>query len=524
MPSTTHERNVMLRHLALSALVTLAAQESPQVRTVDLPIAGLLTAQDMSTPEAAFGAITKLLLEGGDWRPISISRFSKNEGFQKPSPPYPEHVAKRFREGRIVEVHQAGEKAAVIAALGGGGLDIRFLEREGGRWLNAGENMAPTLAGARTIVLKVLGVPPPKAAPIPNPEAHLARFVDYVKTAGRAPKAFLLETLATHRLTILGETHNRPLYWTFNGELVSDPAFAKQVGTICLELSASLQGHMDRFLASPALDAAPLLELFRDASPDGWPGQCTVDFLKAVWNANQKLPVARRIRVRCVDNPRDWAQVKSREDFSRTMANRDATMARNVLKDLEGDPRNALFIVGRFHTELDFHYQGRPNAGTLLRQRLKDQVYVVVQHGLVLEDNGRVHGRARGGLFDEAFQTLKDAPVAFPLARSPFAAEPYDGHPELEGLAKGTYGSCYDAYLYLGPLDKEILSPLIPGFYTDAYLAEVERRMQALTGLSLAKAYGLSSVDAKSLTQLREQVWGKPRWSRGLGPVDAWRK
>ncbi len=460
--------------------------ETPTVRTLDLPMAQAFEAKDMATPEAAYGIITRLMLQGGDWRPVSITKWQSLKEFQKPAGGMPEPHATAFREGKVVEVQAWGDRAVVIAALGNGSHDLRLLNQEEGRWLNAGENMAPSLASARTMAQRHLGVKTsaPKEAPVADPKAHLARFASHLAKEGREPKAFMLEALASHRLTILGETHNRPLYWDFNARLVQDPAFARHVGTIYLELSASHQGHMDRFLGVPSLDPTPLVEMLRDTHVEGWPGQCTVDFLSAVWKTNQSLPVPQRLRVVLVDNLRDWSKIQTQSDWTRQMRGRDNTMARTILQDLDkGDGRHGFFIVGKFHTELDFHAEGSPNAGTLLRQALKDQVFVVVQHSVVQEDRGKVHGRARGGLFDEAFRDRKDLPVAFPLKGSPFGAERYDCHPELQGMAKGTYGSCFDAYLFLGPVDEERLSPLIPGFYTETFLKELDRRLQVFAGM-----------------------------------------
>jgi hypothetical protein len=164
------------------------------------------------------------------------------------------------------------------------------------------------------------------------------------------------------------------------------------------------------------------------------------------------------------------------------------------------------------------------SAGERLAQQLGNGFYTVQQHGPVMTNSGVVSGRVQRGLFDEAFGRTGDRPLAFPLGDSPFGKAPFDACPDFQGYT-GTYGSTFDAYLYLGPLETETVSPLVPGFYTDAYAQEVDRRYRVATGRGVREAKGLTSGSGADLTREAQRFFGQPMpWASQLGPRDAWRR
>jgi len=95
----------------------------------------------------------------------------------------------------------------------------------------------------------------------------------------------------------------------------------------------------------------------------------------------------------------------------------------------------------------------------------------------------------------------------------------------LDFTTTDPYRAGFDAYLYLGPLEDEIMSPLIPGFYTDEYAQEMDRRYRLMSGHGLAEITNTEKADAAAYARLRARWWGQPRsgWSaRSLGPLNAW--
>jgi hypothetical protein len=53
-----------------------------------------------------------------------------------------------------------------------------------------------------------------------------------LKENGKAPKQFLLEALAEHKLVIFGERHRRFWSWQLLKDLVNVPNFRKVTGTV----------------------------------------------------------------------------------------------------------------------------------------------------------------------------------------------------------------------------------------------------------------------------------------------------
>jgi len=494
---------------------------------------------DLSTPETAYAAINRIMARGeeGKWRQVSTtanaSRLPPADAPQRKIDP---RVAATWLEARVLEVRVFQERhAAVIAriALPSGKVrfDLRSVTLENRRWLNEGQGIFDSLTGARGAFARRFAdqAGEPRRREITDPALHLARFVEFLTARAEEPQAFVMKTLAAHKLVIMGEIHHRPRYWAFNTSLVSDPAFAKVVGTIYMELPSNDQTLIDGFLATDTLDAEPVIQMLRDLFETGWPDQAMLDFFVKVWRTNQQLPVNRKLRIVLADMQRPWYRINDRDDWQKYDVDRDRYMADMILADLRKHPeekRHALFIVGVGHAMLNLRYfEGTPatSAGYHLADRLgRDKVFAFFQHTCRMSNMGRVDGRLCRGLFESAFAELGNKPMAFPLNEGPFGQEPFDAL--LERPLSGKYRDGYDAYLYLGPLEDEIFSPLIPGFYTDQFLQEVQRRHRLMHGRGWDQIYG-RPLTVRSFTEWMKEDWGQKRrkWQpENLGPVDTW--
>lgn len=513
------------------------ADPAPELRTYEVgkAVSAFPPRDDCATPEAAYATVMRHLAAGKrDWRALSVKRLADDLPEDDPAPvPVAPEEADAALATLVVEVRCRGELAVVLARLPGGGIDLRQFAREDGQWRNAGEEVVRDLEAARRLADGSLGVRVRRlrGPKIADPNAWLARFVDDLKQHGRDPKAAILSAVADHRLTVIGELHHRPTYWALNTAVVQDPAFARTASTIYLELPGNGQDRVERFLEADRYDPAPVIEMLRDNLELGWPDEPMLRFFEAVWKVNQALPQEERLRVVLVDMERPWHQIRQREDWRRYDVDRDRLMADNILQDLErrDDERHALFIVGFGHAErlapggVDRAAGG--TAGMRLRGKLGAQVYSFVQHGPVIENVGPVLGRVCFGLFDAAFAASGNQPVAFPLAGSPFGTQPFDADGDLGEDSTVTYAEAFDAYLYLGPLEDEVFSPLIPGFYTDEFAREVDRRYVLMYGKGLVAGAGLPAVSGGALTEYLRRTWGRPRdWVQQLGPIDAWKE
>jgi hypothetical protein len=504
------------------------------VRTyaVGKKVADFPMGEDLSTPEAAYVTINRAKIAEG---PAAGARLSIAEIAARfagaPIVPMPPEQAGPLREAQILEVQIVHEtNAAVFASIRtpkGERVEYQSLQKENGRWLNRGNDGAATLAEARKRYASNLAYREAmrrlaSRPAIANPAEHLKPFVEFLKQEATDPQAFLLNALAERSLVILGEVHNRPRYWAFNTALVRSPEFSRRVGVIYLEFPINDQPLMDRFLAAPTNDPAPVVEMLRDMFELGWPDQPTVEFCQAVWEVNQMLPREQRLRIELVDMERPWEKIRKREDWRTYNVDRDAFMAENILRDIRqhgDDKRHALFIAGWMHAQKNLTHPGGDaiqSAGRHLQTVLgPTNVLAVMPHCPVMANRGAVNGRLALGLFDSAFAALTNRPMAFPLDHGPFGELPFDA--SMDFVTSDPYRAGFDAFLYLGPLEDEIISPLVPGFYTDDYAREVDRRCRLMNGK------GLSKVDGASLVALRSPYWGKPRreWQT-LGPLNAW--
>ena len=538
--ASLYRKDAMRTLFLLPALVLSAAEPpTPVMRVIATPLSAMPSGHDASKPEGTYAALLRAYGNGiADITPLFHSKLHARlpkTGLK----PKPEPERSEILGGRIEEVYQLGDLAAIIGITGPvekEGVDLWFLECEGGRWVLLGNDTFSSLEKARAKALKSLlsfskMAKAPAVKPVSNPEAHLATFTKYLGAAGSDPKAFLLESLERHQLVAFGEVHNRVASWDLLIRLVQDPTFAERTGTIYLELPSHAQPLMDRFLASETLDLEPVRDILRSIFHSGWPCKDEVDFMAALWAVNRKLEPARRLRVVLVDQSWDWSGVKTKDDLVKLKSDRDALMAERIQADLKTlpDKRHALFQVGYLHLPSNLKEKGGgasyPSAGQRLRAVLGSQFFTVIQHSPIMGNRGgQLDGRVRRGLFDEAFAKVGNKPVAFVLAGSPFGKEPFDMAMDLRGF-EGSYEGVFDGYIFLGPLDQDRYSQVAPGFYTDAYALEVERRCQLQFGSGVKAAEDLSGSDGKALEAGMARWMGKPAvWVDKLGPVDAWRK
>jgi len=359
-------------------------------------------------------------------------------------------------------------------------------------------------------------------------------FVEWLKENAHDPQAFVLDALTEHKLVIIGEVHHRPLYWAFAASLIRDPGFGQRAGTIYLELPAHCQALMDRFLTGSACDSFLLNRILRDMAWRGCPDRAMLDFMMTVWQVNRDLPSNRRLRVVLVDIQRPWRHIRHRDDWKTyQQCSRDYAMARTITEDIKNnfphDLRHGLFIVGVGHAVLDLKYPNGRNVASTARYLCDEigakQVYSICAHMPRQTNGGRVHGRIFNGLVDEAMPHLARKATAFSLDNDVFGEFEFDAFGDVPLV--GSFGDAFDALLYLGPLEDERFSGLIPGFYTPDFLVEVNRRHRLMFDRDLKEACKLAKLSAPCFETWMQVVWGQPRkqWSAtALGPVGRWRR
>ena len=478
--------------------------------------------EDLSTPESAYATIHRAYAAEGmsAFHRLSVPDLAvRIPGVKQP---LPKEEAERFLNAEILEVHIWEEINAVVIAQTidkqkHDYFDERWLKLVNGRWLNEGNGGSGTIEQARKDVARSRSYGLTKRLrderpPVADPAAHLQPFVDFLKHEGKDPQEFVLDVIEKHRVAIMGEVHHRPRYWAFDAALVRAPEFASRVGVIYMELPSNDQPLVDRFLAADKYDPQPIIEMLRDMMTMGWPDQPMLDFFRTVWEVNQKLPAPERLRIVLADMARPWKEMLRRGDWRKYEVDRDLCMAENILRDLSdhaADKRNVLFIAGYRHANLNLTQPGgspMKSAAWHLREKLgESNVFAIFPHGPVMNNSGEVSGRLALGLFETAFAALGNKPMAFPLDHGPFGQMIFDSDPNV--VTADSYAKGFQGFLYLGPLENEIFSPLIPGFYSDEFVKEIDRRMWMMEGRGLMQS-GMINVRRRRVYRYDEQGLG----------------
>ena len=422
-------------------------------------------------------------------------------------------------------------------------IDVHWFTRENGRWLNSGNSVVETLEEARELfsgrsAREEARIKLDARPPIANPEEYLRPFVEFLRREATDPMTLMLQALATHRVVIIGEVHHRPRYWAFNSALVCDKAFPERVGVIFMELPCNDEPLVEQFLAAPTYDPQPIIEILRDMQMGGWPDQAELDFIKTVWEVNQGLPNERRLRIVLVDNPWPWKEIITpadwkRFDIGRMEQNRNQIMTDNILRDLRehaADPRHALFIVGYVHATENPSFPDlgvgpwKPVGWRLCEKLGRTNVFAVFPHSPVLADQGGIDRPYRIGHVRDRICGA-DQP-AYGLSTGPWPVRQASLRCFNGRVDHSTISPLFPSIPLPRPGQNETFAPLIPNFYTDDFVKEVDRRLQLWQGKGL-REMGLKRLDAASFIEFDEEEgqWGvlRPEWLAGsLGPISAW--
>ncbi|HVT87453.1 MAG TPA: hypothetical protein VHD56_01260 [Tepidisphaeraceae bacterium] len=514
----------------------MTSMDGPRVYAVDRRVSDMPPGDDFSKPERAYASIHRRLVSGDDdWRAMSIARLGPTlpKASSKPIP-LRERAARGYIDARIAEVRIVSETIAYVIAQWptSGSYDVRCFELEDGRWLNAGDSQSNTIESARKVVDDASDTRRASAAARKSAQHsadYLTPFVQFLHDSAKEPKELILDAIRDKRLVAVAQIPHRPTYWKLLTDAVSDPRFVARASVIFMQLPQNNQTMVDRFLSAPALDPSLAINVLRDAEEAGAPDQSMLDFLVAIYNVNEKLPPEQRVRIICVDAPQPWKVIRQPSDLRAYDINHDEFIAHAVLRDLLArinDARHSLLVLDFDNAPRNLRWRTDDSpvktAGWHLSEVLGQQFFIFLQHAPQISTRGTVSGRACRGLFDTAFASNQNNPVAFALAHSPFGTEPFDASADLD--CSGSYRDGFDGYLFAERLENEYMPPSITDFYTEEFVKEIDRRHQIIHGKGIGEEIGVEDLDATSFLQWLNQTWGQPRaWKAHLGPIDAWR-
>lgn len=276
---------------------TVIAQNKADFETMDIdkPVKDFPVKYSCETPLDAYLAISYIGANGKQsmWRSFSSYRFHYSFADENTKDKtIPEKNRNEILNREIKEcIIYKDSVAAVITTSDKDSLYlIRYLSKENGKWLNAGEDIEEGLAKARASIIDYL---PQLASFIPKIEivkqtpTDTINFVNYLKTHGRSPHHYIIEKLTNHRIVIYGERHRRKASWELLNKVIQEPDFVKTTGVVFLELPSYKQKDLDRFYTQEILDTDILLDIFGCEQINGWHDKDEFDFMIALWKLNK---------------------------------------------------------------------------------------------------------------------------------------------------------------------------------------------------------------------------------------------
>jgi hypothetical protein len=376
-----------------------------------------------------------------------------------------------------------------------------------------------------------------------------------IEEQGMDPVAFTVEKVKESDLLIFDDAlHTAVEPFEFYQQLIRTPEFVAQVKYVFLELlPVNRQSDLDAYFAAEKEKPELLYRAFQDATSYGFPYRTYFDLLHTIYEVNEKLPEARRIRVVGVNSPVYWSDIDSRRDmeqFRKGMLGRDNSMYQIILSELDGfrSGRKGMFLTNTRHAytgirNSDGEYYW--NSGTFFRQWHPGRTHSIRLHNLILIIEEQVDvadsekttegmesmvyrwGRVDDGIWDSAFAAAGNRPVAIPLTGTAFGEAPYLGNHMTNVLPGQTMADAYDSVIFLAPLEKLRKTAMIDDIYTPSFRNEMTRRYRAMmTPERLServRAEGVTSVEAlvdKDCVAEPEQILPQVD---GLDPVDAWK-
>lgn len=382
-------------------------------------------------------------------------------------------------------------------------------------------------------------------------------YLHVLAESGQDPMSFVVGKLDTFDLVVFDDgLHTTVEPFEFYQRLVQDESFQKKAPTIFIEvIPSNKQCHIDDYLAASDDNPQLLYPAFQDdVNGSGFPYKTYFDLLRTVRTVNRRLPQEARFRVIAVGSPTWWSEIHTTcelEQFQKSLASYDYQMfaaIRDELDEFKSD-KKGIFLTNTRHAYKGIRRQDGQyfwNTTTYFTQRYTGKVYSVRLHNVSLSVLKRVvpqsgapqtaqgleqvefkFVRMARGLWDSAFLTNGDRPVAFPIVGNVFGREPYVGNHQADAMPGQLMQDAYDAVIFLAPLQRLRETAVIDWIYTPEYREELKRRYRFMyTDDQLEDM--IKESGAKELDDfIQKSFAGKPEGRlpqvQSVGPIDEWK-
>ncbi|UCF62670.1 MAG: hypothetical protein JSW33_08745 [bacterium] len=386
---------------------------------------------------------------------------------------------------------------------------------------------------------------------------ELQPYIDALNDKGEDPLTFILEKFEHFDLILFDDgLHNAVEPFEFYQKLIKSSEFNKKAKYIFLEaVSVNQQPALDAYFNSDTNDIKLLYPAFQnDFSGTGWSYKTYFDLLQTIWIINSKLPVEDRFKVIPVNAPTYWKQIVTSTDlelFRLSLVGNDYTMYKIILTYLENfeSGLKGIFLTNTRHSYKRIRNSQNKNywnCGTFFHLNHPQKTYSVRLHNISFsftkkkEIDPKIPKTTQGlekvivnwvrmekGLWDTAFKTVGNNPVAFDLKDTPFGEAEYIGNHMLDVANGQTIFDAYDGLIFLAPLEVLRQTAMADYIYTDEYKIELERRLQILYTEEQIEEI-LKENDVKSIREyidnsftFRPEV--RQPLTKMIGAIDEWK-
>jgi hypothetical protein len=268
--------------------------------------------------------------------------------------------------------------------------------------------------------------------------------------------------------------------------LIRDPRFSEKVNDIVVECGNSLyQPGLDRYIAGEDVPFAEVRKVWRNtAQPMCSKSGFYEQLFPLVRAINQKLRAGKRLRVLAGDPPRDWDQIKSRQDFPKGVS-RDANIASVMMKEVLSKHRKALMLFGIFHL-VHISDPRFASAVTIYEKDYPNLTFVISDLGTFGTDSPDMFsGPLASWPIPSLVRTKGTWLGALDLSHffpPPITIDKDCGvHLEMTKDLETPTQDLVDAFVYLGPPDLRLKEQMPADIALDVdYMAELQRRAALL--------------------------------------------
>jgi hypothetical protein len=309
------------------------------------------------------------------------------------------------------------------------------------------------------------------------------------------PIAEILKAFQSHPIVALGEgTHGNEQGHAFRLSLVRHPGFAGTVSDILVEFGdARYQDLIDRFMNGEDVPQSNLRHIWQDTTQANplWDKPIYEEFFRAVRAVNVSVPQDRHIRVLLGDPPINWDDVRTAQDLSKAINERDQYAASLIQREVLAKKHRALVIYGDMHLTRRIGPDGPPTDSLvrLLENSPNSPTKVFSIWTNTLTELSEVQPSVRSWpipsltivretlLGDTPFDTFASEASGFAAAPGQGAAAPAKPPAVLQMQDQ------FDAILYVGPVAGLTMSKFPPALCADAaYVKMRARRMAVMPG------------------------------------------